>query len=167
VLLDLHIPVLVYTYVGMNLSQLRSLLGQHPDSLPRFVLPGGESIPAHVHITEVGHVAKRFVDCGGVLRESETCVLQAWESDHDTAHRLSAGKLASILALAARVLPAADLEVEVEYQGCSVSQFPLVSGAVRGSELVLNLATKHTGCLAQEACGTECCPGERTDGACC
>jgi hypothetical protein len=151
----------------MNYSQLRSLLAQHPDSLPRFVLPDGESLPAHVHITEVGHVAKRFIDCGGTIRESSTCVLQAWESDNDPDHRLTAGKLASILDLASGVLPVQDLEVEVEYEACSVSQYPLVDGAVRGPELILSLVAKHTDCLAKEACGTDRCIGDRAAGACC
>lgn len=139
----------------MNYSALQSLLRAHPDSLPRFVLPDGESIPAHAHITEVGHVAKRFIDCGGNVRESSACVLQAWESDRDPDHRLTAGKLASILDLATRVLPSQDLQVEVEYQACSVSQYPLVAGAVHGPELVLTLEAKHTDCLAKEACGIE------------
>jgi hypothetical protein len=146
----------------MNLQELHALLREHPDSLPRFVLPDGESIPAHAHITEVGHVAKRFVDCGGTVRESSACILQAWESDQDLDHRLTAGKLASILELAARVLPSQDLPVEVEYEACSVSQYPLVAGAVHGSELILSLEAKHTDCLAKEACGIECGSGADT-----
>jgi hypothetical protein len=148
----------------MNLSKLQALLSQHPDAHPRFVLPGGESLPVHVHITEVGHVAKRFIDCGGTVRESEGCVLQAWESDRDLAHRLTAGKLASILHLGAKVLPARDLEVEVEYEGCSVSQYPLTGAELSGPELILSLSAKHTDCLAKAACGIECGAG---NGACC
>ncbi len=61
----------------MKLSALKSILGQQPDAMPRFILPDGDQIPAHFHITEVGHVAKRFIDCGGKLHETaHTCLLQ-------------------------------------------------------------------------------------------
>jgi len=46
----------------MKLHQLKSLLRAHPTAFPRFILPDGEQIPAHFHLTEVGYVAKKFVD---------------------------------------------------------------------------------------------------------
>ena len=49
----------------MKLRDLKATLTLHPDALPRFILPDGDQIPAHYHITEVGHVTKRFIDCGG------------------------------------------------------------------------------------------------------
>lgn len=87
----------------MKLSELRTALAKHPDARPRFTLPDGDQIPAHFQVTEVGHVTKKFIDCGGVTGETETCVLQTWLGD-DLDHRLSAGTLAKILALGDRVL---------------------------------------------------------------
>jgi hypothetical protein len=55
----------------MKLHELKSLLRAHPTALPRFILPGGDQIPAHFHLTEVGYVAKKFVDCGGTFRDRE------------------------------------------------------------------------------------------------
>src|SRR5438094_5280997 len=99
----------------MKLNELKSLLRSHPSSFPRFVLPDGEQIPAHFHITEVGHVTKRFIDCGGKLYDrNDTCLLQTYVAD-DVDHRLNAGTFSKILELGARVLPHDDLDVEVEY----------------------------------------------------
>src|SRR5215210_449590 len=81
---------------GMKLDDLRSVLQKHPDTLPRFVLPDADSIPAHAHVTEVGHVMKNFIDCGGVLGKSETLLLQT-HVGLDTDHRLRADRFANIL----------------------------------------------------------------------
>ena len=48
----------------MQLYTIKALLRQNPDKLIQFVLPDGDQIPIHFHVTEVGHVAKDFVDCG-------------------------------------------------------------------------------------------------------
>jgi hypothetical protein len=89
-------------------------------------LPDGGLIPAHFHITEVGHVTKRFIDCGGTRRTLETCLLQTWVHD-DVDHRLVAGKLATIFDRAGDVLPHHDLPVEIEYEDGVVAQFPVES----------------------------------------
>src|SRR6476620_7681013 len=93
------------------------------------MLPDGSFVPAHFHVTEVGRVQKDFIDCGGTVRSSTACVLQVWVAD-DTDHRLDATKLAGILRLAAPVLKAADLPVEVEYEDGRVSQFPVAAAEV-------------------------------------
>ena len=55
----------------MKLSEFKSHLNQM--ETVQFVLPNGSLIPPHFHITEVGQIEKRFIDCGGVLRkESES-----------------------------------------------------------------------------------------------
>ena len=90
--------------VAMKLNQLKAILRAHPDTFPRFLLPGGEEIPAHFHITEVGHVAKKFVDCGGTFREREACVLQTYVAD-DFDHRLKSKRFADILDLGRPILP--------------------------------------------------------------
>jgi hypothetical protein len=45
----------------VKLRELKSFLRAYPASLPRFILPDGQLIPAHFHITEVGHVARKFL----------------------------------------------------------------------------------------------------------
>src|SRR5690606_13423763 len=123
------------------------------------------------HITEVGHVTKRFVDCGGTLRSTESVQLQTWVSPNDPDHRLTAAKLTSILEIAAKsVLPSRDLDVEIEYEDCVVSQFG-VSLAEQGDGVIrFHLADKHTDCLAKETCGIEpssSCGTEAKAGSCC
>lgn len=157
----------------MKLAELKSLLRAHPSAFPRFTLPDGDQIPAHYHITEVGHVTKRFIDCGGTLHDkADTCLLQTWFSDTDPDHRLRAGTFAKILDLGAQVLPHDDLEVEIEYDDCGVSQFSIDSAEVLAEYIELQLRSKQTDCLAREKCGVDGCG--RSDkaesaaaGACC
>ncbi len=139
----------------MKLHDLKVVLRQHPSSLPRFILPDGDQIPAHFHITEVGHVAKRFIDCGGMLHDtSETCLLQTYVAD-DVDHRLDAAGLARILDLGKQVLPHEDLEVEVEYDCCVVAQYPIAAAQPTGEHLEIQLGEKHTDCLAKKKCGID------------
>ncbi len=160
----------------MNLNELKTCLRKHPDHLLAMALPDGRRIPAHYHVTEVGHVVKRFVDCGGKFRTTETCVLQTHVgSAKDDGHRLTAGKLAHILDLAGSILPSAELPVEVEHEDGVISQFPVTGGEGVGETLTLQLGTKHTDCLAKEKCGLDdgCgCNDEAADqvptaGSCC
>lgn len=144
----------------MKLDALKSVLRTHPEARPRFTLPDGDQIPAHYHVTEVGHVTKRFVDCGGVLHDrSDTCVLQTWLGD-DLAHRLNAGTLAKILDLGAEVLPNDNLEVEVEYDCCVVAQYPITAAEAAGEFIEIQLGVKHTDCLARHRLKT-------SDATCC
>ncbi|MDQ2948483.1 MAG: DUF6428 family protein [Acidobacteriota bacterium] len=157
----------------MKFQELKAILESHPASSPQFILPDGDHVPAHFHLTEVGYVAKHFIDCGGTTRKTESCVLQLWVSDNDTDHRLDAGKFASILELGQQVLPNEDLDVEVEYDGCPISQFPIASCRVSARGLEFRLTAKHTDCLAKEKCGIgeESCgcglPQTETARACC
>lgn len=137
----------------MKLNELKWILAIHPTLSPRFVLPDGDHVPAHYHLTEVGHVAKKFIDCGGTTRATESCVLQLWVNAGDPDHRLNAGRFVNILQLGDRVLPNRDLEVEVEYDDYAISQFPITAYAVNGEHIDFTLATKHTDCLAKEKCG--------------
>src|ERR1700690_153393 len=107
--------------MGMNLAELKAILREHQEKQLIFLLPDGDSIPPDFHVTEVGHVVKNFVDCGGTVRSAAACVLQAWTAAGDHGHRLSAGKLASILELARAVVPSDDLDVEIEYESCGIS----------------------------------------------
>ena len=129
----------------MTLSEIKSKLPQL--SQLTFLLPDGSSVPAHFHITEVGQVTKRFIDCGGTLRDEKSINFQLWE-DGDYDHRLGAKKLLDIIQLSEKILGLEDLEVEVEYQGDTIGKFHLESDA-RGFQLL----TTKTACLAQDACG--------------
>src|SRR5450631_660446 len=155
--------------MGMKLSELKSILESQPDTFPKFILPDGDRVPAHFHLTEVGHVAKNFIDCGGTIRKAESCVLQLWANDGDADHRLNAGKMAKILALGERVLPHYDLEVEVEYDDYAISQFPITGFETSGNHLDFTMTTKHTDCLAREKCGVgdNSCAPQPGAAACC
>lgn len=145
----------------MNVGEFRSVLAQNPGAGLHLMLPGGEFVPAHFHVTEVGRVQKDFIDCGGTTRSSVSCLLQVWVAS-DTGHRLTAGKLAEILRLAAPLLKSDSLPVEVEYEGAAVSQYPVAAAEVTPGGLLLHLGSKHTDCLAPDRCGigpnaTGCC----------
>jgi hypothetical protein len=152
----------------MNTAELTALLAAFGEKPVSFVLPDGGRVPAHAHITEVGRIDREFLDCGGVLRRTSFCCLQAWVAD-DTDHRLSAGKLVTIIGRALEPLGLAALPVEVEYEDGLISQFPVVSVSA-GDAVVLHLGTKHTDCLAKEIClpvpgaAEGCC---KPDSGCC
>lgn len=157
----------------MNLKELKTHLSAHPDRNLALALPDGRRVPAHYHVTEVGHIAKNFVDCGGKFRAGEIIVLQTYfGSPKDDGHRLTAGRLVKILALADPILPSDDLPVEVEYEDGVISQFPVTGAGRAGDSLVLQLGRKHTDCLARERCGLaddcdgEAAPAKETGGCC-
>jgi len=145
----------------MNVEQFLALLETHAHQHLRIVLPNGEAVATHFHITEVGHMTKRFMDCGGTLRHTESCLLQTWvHSDVD--HRLDTTKLAHILRMAGDVLPSLDLPVEIEHEAGVVSQYPVISASSDGQTLTLITSLKHTACLAMDLC---CAPAEAKAGA--
>jgi hypothetical protein len=138
----------------MKLSQFAGLLQTHPEKPFQLVLPGDNTVPASFHITEVGHVTKKFIDCGGKLHTKQACQLQAWVYT-DTDHRLLAGKMAGVLGLAKSkgILPdGEDLDVEIEYEDTVISQYAVENFSVSEGAVVLRLAGKHTDCLAKESC---------------
>lgn len=148
----------------MNSAEFTALLSALGDKPVRFLLPDGGRVPDHAHITEVGRVDREFLDCGGEHRKTSFCCLQAWVAD-DTDHRLSAGKLAAIIARALEPLGLENLPVELEYEDGLISQFPVVSVGA-GEVVTVHLGTKHTDCLAKEIClppsagSADCCtPG--------
>lgn len=153
----------------MKLNDLRSVLEKHSDTLPRFVLPDGDHIPAHAHVTEVGHVVKTFIDCGGVLGKNETVLLQT-HVGADVDHRLKSDGFAKILRLGEQVLPHDQIEVEIEYDCCVVAQYPVTEVKPAGEHLDVILGQRRTQCLAQErrkkATAADACCGT-TASACC
>src|SRR4051812_37298300 len=119
----------------MKLAEFKAALSAHSDSGILFVFDDGDTIPPNFHVTEVGHVLKRFVDCGGTKRTSEACVLQAWVAANDADHRLTAGKLAKIIELGCSLLPSDSLEVEIEYEQCVLSQYRISGFGHRDGQL--------------------------------
>jgi hypothetical protein len=144
----------------MKFNELMSALQKFPTAFPRFVLPDGSYIPAHAHITEVGHVIKDFVDCGGLTGKNESVVLQT-HVGWDTHHRLKSDRFAKILQLGNRVLPNEELKVEVEYDCCVVSQYPIARIKPAGKHLDIFLGKRRTQCLARERAK------QKTTQACC
>lgn len=139
----------------ITVKKLRELLAT--DSPMNIMLPSGEFVPEHFHVTEVGLVRKIFIDCGGTWRRTNSCVLQVWTA-HDTDHRLSSGKLAKIFEAAKVVLLTEDvLLVEIEYGSEFVSQYPVTDVEVTPKGLLFVLGGKHTECLAPDKCGVSGC----------
>ncbi|REG88625.1 DUF6428 family protein [Algoriphagus antarcticus] len=129
----------------MKLSEIKSKLPELSEL--QFVLPSGAKVPAHFHITEVGQINKKFIDCGGTVRDEKAVIFQLWE-DGDFDHRLGAKKLLDIISLSEKVLDLEDLEVEVEYQSDTIGKYGL---DFDGEAFVLT--SKMTDCLAKEKCG--------------
>lgn len=113
-----------------------------------FSMEDGTKVPSHFHVTEVGEINKRYIDCGGNLREERVANFQLWTAE-DVDHRLSAEKLTSIIRLSEeRLLISENLPVEVEYQSSTIGKYRLAfeeDGFVLKSTL--------TDCLAKDKCG--------------
>lgn len=129
----------------MKLSQVKSIL--KTVQAVNFILPDGTYVPGHFHVTEVGLVAKNFIDCGGTVRKETVVNFQLWEAN-DFEHRLKPQKLNSIIELSEKVLGIEDFEIEVEYKTATIGKYDL---DFNGNDFVL--VNKQTACLAQDQCG--------------
>ena len=129
----------------MTIQELKNTLTQVEQLV--FRMEDGNKIPSHFHITEVGQIEKRFIDCGGTVRHEKKASLQLWESI-DVWHRLEPAKLLKIIELSEQKIALENVEIEVEYQGQSISKFAL---QFDGKEFVLKNIS--TACLATDACG--------------
>jgi hypothetical protein len=114
-----------------------------------FLLPDGEQIPAHFHVTEVGLITKHFIDCGGTIREEKMANIQLW-STHDTQHKLAPEKLLKIITTAERLFGNEDPEIEIEYQQDTIGKYGL---SFDGHHFILT--SKQTACLASDSCGVQ------------
>lgn len=131
----------------MKLLELKSTLENLQEV--KFKLPNGEFVESHFHVTEVGEIEKRFIDCGGVLRKETTVNFQLWSSiDFD--HRLGVKKLDDIIALSEKQLSIGDHEIEVEYQQGTIAKFGLEFNSTAKH---FELTNKQTDCLAKDNCG--------------
>lgn len=128
----------------MNLEQFKSILKTKKEIA--FELPNGELVPNHFHVTEVGQVDKRFIDCGGTVRDEKVVNFQLW-SANDYDHRLHPEKLVSIIELSQNTLDLSNEEIEVEYQGETIGKYGL---EYLGGNFLLT--SKSTDCLAKDKC---------------
>lgn len=129
----------------MKLSEIKNHLAS-AESV-NFKLEDGTLVPEHFHVTEVGIITKDFIDCGGTVRHEKVANFQLWDAN-DYEHRLKAGKLLNIISLSEKILGMEDLEIEVEYQGQTISKYDL---GYDGQNFVL--LAKTTACLAPDQCG--------------
>ncbi|MGM0636402.1 MAG: DUF6428 family protein [Bacteroidota bacterium] len=130
----------------MTLKEVKTQLDKLDELI--FVLPDQSQVPTHFHVTEIGQINKKFIDCGGTLRDETKISFQLWTAD-DYDHRLQAEKLKSIISLAEKQLNLDDnLEVEVAYQGETINHF-----ALDFSENRFLLQPTFTDCLAKDNCG--------------
>ena len=136
----------------IDVKRLKAVLGENPGKGVQLVLPGGEAVPQHFHVTEIGGVRKDFIDCGGTQRVNSTCLIQCWVAT-DVDHRIGTEKVLKIVEMGAKVLAGDFLPVEIEYEEGVISQYPLDELEVMAEAVVFRLTTKHTDCLAKEKCG--------------
>ena len=129
----------------MTLEQIKEILPTLENV--EFQLENGTFVPEHFHVTEVGQINKKFIDCGGVIREESVVNFQLWNAD-DYEQRLKPGKLLSIIKLSEEKLGIENNEIEVEYQSDTIGKYDL---DFNGKTFVLK--SKTTACLAQDACG--------------
>ena len=129
----------------MKLSEVKNALTNLNEI--SFLLPSGKKVPSHFHLTEIGNIDKKFMDCGGKVRKETKVSFQLWTST-DVEHRLIAEKLSKIISLAAEKIHLQDEEVEVEYQGDTIEKYSL---DFDGENFLLT--SKQTDCLAKDDCG--------------
>ncbi len=77
----------------MKLSRIKEILPTLENV--EFQLEDGTFVPEHFHVTEVGEITKKFIDCGGVISLSEN------------------------------KLGIEDAEIEVEYQSTTIGKYDL------------------------------------------
>ena len=129
----------------MKLSEFKNQL-QNLEQLD-FVLPNGQKIPPHFHITEVGMTTKQFTDCGNTFRTQKTATMQLWTSV-DYWHRLDPKMIVKIINSTNQIFEGEDLEIEIEYQQETIGKF--------GLNFINNqfvLTSTKTDCLAKDSCG--------------
>ena len=146
--LNAYIVILQYCYLNkyiMKLSEIKEILTTLDNV--EFKLENGTTVPEHFHVTEIGQINKKFIDCGGVIREEKIINFQLWNAN-DFDHRLKPSKLLNIIKLSEDKLGIEEGEVEVEYQEGTIGKYDL---DFDGSQFILK--NKFTACLAEDSCG--------------
>lgn len=129
----------------MKLSQIKEILPALENV--EFQLENGAFVPKHFHVTEIGRIAKHFIDCGGIIRNEKVVSFQLWNAN-DYEHRLKPAKLLNIIRLSEEKLGLEDGEIEVEYQSETIGKYNL---EFNGNHFLLK--NRQTACLANDACG--------------
>jgi hypothetical protein len=114
-----------------------------------FQLENGSFLPSHFHITEIGLSNKKFIDCGGVVRNENLISFQLWHAN-DFNHRLKPKNVLEIISIAENAIISEDLEIEVEYQDSTIGKYNV---SFDGKNFIL--LNKKTNCLAEDQCGIE------------
>lgn len=135
-----------------TLEDLATALREQAPKSILMVLPDGEFVPSHFHVTEVGRVQKEFIDCGGTQRRSLHGQLQLLVAT-DFDHRLSAKKLLGILELSQPVLGDEPLPLSVEYGQQVAVVYEVSKLEADETAIRLQLGLPQTGCLAPDRCG--------------
>lgn len=63
----------------MKLSEIKEILPTLDNV--EFQLENGTFVPEHFHVTEVGQITKKFIDCGGVIRTEKVINFQLWNAN--------------------------------------------------------------------------------------
>ena len=53
----------------MNITEFKNTFSKLEELT--FVLPNGSHVAPHFHVTEVGEITKKYVDCGGTVRSEK------------------------------------------------------------------------------------------------
>ena len=129
----------------MKISELKTHLKKVNEL--NFILPNGNAIPHHFHLTEIGLITKDIVDCGITIHHEKWATMQLWFAN-DIEHRLQPNNLLSIIDKSNKIIGTEDLDVEIEYQTDTIGRYGL---DFKDNNFVLTV--KYTDCLAQEKCG--------------
>lgn len=150
----------------MNLQEFAATLNDNPEKQIAFVLPNGEEIPPHFHITEIGKVVKDFVDCGGTRRATESCMLQTLVAN-DTDHRITTTKLAAIVQMASKLGLSSDTPIEAEVQIGTIGIYLVDACKSSDDRIEFKLSAKQTACLAPDKCRLDVLPVVGSNEGCC
>jgi hypothetical protein len=137
----------------MKLSTFKTLLDSC-DTID-FIFTDGTLVPTHFHITEVGLITRKFIDCGWTMRKKHNINLQL-RTSHDIDHRLTPAKLMNIIELSEKKIELWDHDIEVEYQWVTIEKYFLTYQ--NGTFILKPLATD---CLAKDKCGIPSSPTQK------
>lgn len=142
------------TIENPTLNDLLSLLEKENPSSIVPLLPDGERVLPHYHVTEVARVQKDFIDCGGTVRRTLSAQLQLLTAT-DFEHRISAEKLAKIIQKSEPLLGDDPLPLTLEYGQDAAIVYPVSSIKLEEGKLFIQMETPATACLAPDTCGLD------------
>ena len=142
------------TIKNPTLNDLLELLeNEDPQSIEP-LLPNGERVPPHYHVTEVARIQKDFIDCGGTERCTLSAQLQLLTAT-DFEHRLPAQKLAKIIRASESLLGSDPLPLALEYGQKIAVVYPVSAVTLEDGKLTIQMESPSTSCLAPDTCGLD------------